>query len=305
MLLHRGNLFLTAFITIAVLTSVPGQALAQNQNTSAVQAALREKQVSSIQFYCDVQGGVSVPTGASLNTSFHDRDGIDVRLNGSWINPGNQGVGGKWGVNVGWWVNDDPASFLGHLGGNFNFSYNRLDFQRSGGSFKAAVTIAGVPDFVDGAVGTMDFGSRGDLFSLAHLFNYRRGVLPDDQSPFGRLQFYGGLGPALMINNQKCTSVNTFISNSSGKPGNPIPVKQSFGSQVDVSPGLMVQLGAKYFFTKNIYTNFSLDYRYFQSSFVLTGNGITHDHRINQSFGSKLHYNNNLFGINFGAGFQF
>lgn len=281
---HRCNLFLTVFITTL---------------------ALMPSQATAIQFYCDIQGGVSVPSGARLNAPFHDMDGIDARINGSWINPGSQGVSGKVGVNAGWWLSDDPASFLSHLGGNLNFSYNRLDFQRSEGTFKAAVTIAGRANFVDGAVGTMDFGSRGDLFSLAHLFNYRQGVLPDEQVPFGHLQFYGGVGPALVINNQKITGINTFISNSSGKPGNPIPVKQSFNSQTDITPGLMVQLGAKYFFSKNIYTNISIDYRYFVSSFALIGNGITHDHPILRTFGSKMNYDNSLFGVNFGVGWQF
>ncbi len=243
------------------------------------------KPVSRPQFYADVQGGVSIPTGAGLNSAFHDFDAdVGGRINGAWTNPGNQGVGGRIGVNVGWWANDDPASFWSHIGGNFNFSYNPLNFQRSGGTFHENIDIAGLP--LIPASGTVDFGSRGNLYSLAYLFNYRQGVLPDAQVPFGRLQFYAGLGPALIINNQKFTRTTNL---------NGTTFKQSFASQTDTSAGLTVQVGAKYFFTKNFYTNLSFDYRYFQSSFDLTqGN-----------FGSKLNYGNNLLGLNFGAGFQF
>ena len=305
MLARRCSLFLAASIALAVITFVPDQTLAQSQDSSAAQVAPSEKPATSMKFYCEVQGGISVPAGGGLSADFHDRDGIDAHLNGSWKNPTTQGVSGKWGMNLGWWSHDDPASFWGHLGGNFNFSYNQLDFQKGAGSFKATVTLTPQPGFSDEAVGAMSFASQGELYSVAYLFNYREGVLPDHMAPFGRLQFYGGLGPALMINTQQFTSVNFFISNASGKPGNPVPVEQDFGSQKETSLGLMVQLGANYFLTKNVYMKVSFDYRYFQSSFDLTGDGITHDHRISQSFGSELNYDNNLFGINLGAGFQF
>lgn len=252
-------------------------------------------QAQALQFYADLQGGLSIPTGARISSVFHDNDG-DVPINGMWKNPGYQGNTGKFGINVGWWFNDNPANLLSHFGGNFNFSYNRLDFQKSTGGFTATVEPPYIPNFKDILHGAVDFNSRGNLFSLAYLFNYRQ--------PFGPLELYGGLGPAIFINKQRFSRTNYFISNDSGKSvAEAYPTKQGFGTQTDTSVGLIVQVGLKYFLTKNIYTNISFDYRYFRSNFELVGLGITHDHP--GEFSSTLNYSNNLFGINFGAGFQF
>ena len=255
-------------------------------------------QAQALQFYADLQGGLSLPTGASMSSVFHDNDG-PVQLNGCWKTPGYQGNTGKFGINAGWWFNDNPASLLSHFGGNFNFSYNRLDFQKSTSDFTA--TVAPLPhlpnfNFKDILHGAVDFNSRGHLFSLAYLFNYRQTL--------GPLELYGGLGPAIFINKQQFSRTNYFISNDSGKSvAEATPTKQGFGIQTDTSVGLMVQVGVKYFLTKNVYTNLSFDYRYFRSNFELAGVGITHDNP--GKFSSALNYSNNLFGINFGAGFQF
>jgi len=276
------------FIVMIILTCIPMQ------------------QVAAFETYLDFQAGVSIPISYGLSAPFHDRDGIDVQLNGYWENPGIQDISGKFGINAGWWVNDDPNNFMSHFGSNFNFSYNRLDFQKSMGNFNMSVTnIPFGPIRQDEAVGSMIFSSRGDLFTVAHLFNYRQGVMPDKQSPFGRLQFNFGIGPALMINKQEFATSNIVTFNASGKPGQPSPVEQKFDSQTDVSFGLMAQLGATYFLTKNIYMKASLDYRYFKSSFNMIGDGITHDNRIDKTFVSQLNYDNNLFGFNIGIGIQF
>ena len=254
-------------------------------------------------FYADIQGGVNIPIGPGLGSTFQEQTsntqlaGSFSNSNGSFSN-GNQGVSGRVGLNVGFWANDNPANFWSHFGGNINFSYNALGFQSTGGSFTENVTTTQTytkvipppfPDTIQYTVqttattrGSASLSSSGNLFSLAFLANYRQGLLPNDQVPYGRLQIYGGVGPALFINSQQF-SFSGGLSN------------HSFPSQTNVSPGLMVQVGTRYFFTKRIYANMSFDYRYFQSSFGLsTGN-----------FSSHLNYGNNLLGVNFGAGLQF
>jgi len=239
-------------------------------------------------FFADVMGGVSIPTGPSLGSSF-DGSFNSTPINGTWTNTGSQGVSGRIGVNVGFWANENPANFWSHVGGAINFSYNTLGLGGMRGSFTQTLSTRSViegdiPETIITSTttrGGFELSSSGRLYSLAFLFNVRQGFLPDDQVPCGRLQIYGGLGPAIIINNQKFTFSSSF--------------DRTFPAQTKVSPGLMMQAGARYFFTKNAYACVSFDYRYFQSSFNLSA----------ASFSTKVKYDNNLLGVNFGAGVQF
>jgi opacity protein-like surface antigen len=239
-------------------------------------------------FFGDIMGGVNIPTGPSLGASF-DGKFNSTAISGPWTNTGSQGVSGRIGLNVGFWASDDPAKFLSHIGGAINFSYNTLNLQGMRGSFtQTASNVLVIEDEVPQTIvfttftkGGFELSSSGHLYSLAFLFNARQGFLPDDQVPYGRLQIYGGLGPAMIINNQKFTISSSFY--------------RTFPAQTKVSPGLMMQAGARYFFTRNVYACVSFDYRYFQSSFNVSAAG----------FSTKVKYDNNLLGVNFGAGLQF
>ena len=252
------------------------------------QAAAQPLPTGRPSFFVDVMGGVNIPIGPSLSSSF-DGSFNSTPINGTWTNTGNQGVSGRIGVNVGFWANENPANFWSHVGGAINFSYNTLGLQGMRGSFTQTLStryvIEGdIPETIITSTttrGGIELSSSGHLYSLAFLFNLRQGLLPDNQVPYGRLQFYGGLGPAIIINTQQFSISSSFY--------------RSLPSQTKVSPGLMMQAGARYFFTKNVYACVSFDYRYFQSSFNLSA----------ASFSTKVKYDSNLLGVNFGAGVQF
>lgn len=280
--------FVILFMAVLLAVSMGAAAAVQAQGAAQPSPPGRPS------LFADIMGGVNIPTGPSLGSSF-DGSFNSTAISGTWTNTGSQGVSGRIGVNVGFWASDNPAKFLSHIGGAINFSYNTLGLQGMRGSFTQTKTTVQVQEILGEedipetiqtitsatTKGGFELSSSGHLYSLAFLFNARHGFLPDDQVPYGRLQIYGGLGPAIIINNQKFTFSSSFSS--------------SLPSKTSVSPGLMMQAGARYFFTKNVYACVSFDYRYFQSSFNVSA----------ANFSTRVKYDNNLLGVNFGAGVQF
>jgi hypothetical protein len=96
---------------------------------------------------------------------------------------------GTWFVKEGFLGYDYPA-WAKYFGFYTDFSYHRLDFRRQ--------TISTPPT----GVGANTFFSEGHAATWAFMFACRCGLLPDAEVPFGRLQPYVAVGPALLFSSQ-------------------------------------------------------------------------------------------------------
>jgi len=113
------------------------------------------------------------------------------------------------------------------------------------------------------ANGTMGVDSSGNLVTWAFMFAGRYGFLPDSQLPFGRVEGYLAVGPALFFSDQKPTA--NFTAPVVGNIG------LSPASKSEVNIGLAVETGARYYFNKSISAQVSFKYRYFSPSYDFAG----------------------------------
>lgn len=95
---------------------------------------------------------------------------------------------------------------------------------------------------------------KGSLSTLAFMFAGRYGFLPDSDVPFGRLQPYVAVGPAVFFSSQKFGPV-------------------SYQDSTDL--GLAVETGLRVFVLKNVSLEASFKYRYFTPKYSNVVPGIT------------------------------
>jgi opacity protein-like surface antigen len=134
-----------------------------------------------------------------------------------------------------------------------DFSFHRLDARRQQFGF---FDPAG--DFV----GNADFHSEGTVATWAFMFAARYGFFPDADVPFGRLQPYVAVGPAIMFSTQRPKIDN----------GAPILNNFSAGSSDSVDVALAVDAGLRYMCLKNVSIDLSFKYRYANPGYSYSGN---------------------------------
>jgi opacity protein-like surface antigen len=194
------------------------------------------------------------------------------------------------GVKLGtWFVNEGFAGWSGYpdwckyFGFYTDVSYQRLEMpgQRlSGGNY---YNNGAVVDLVGGT-----FSSQGMATTWAFMFAGRYGFYPDSEVPFGRLQPYVAVGPAVMF-----TTMNPKLQANG--------LNLSPGGDTQAVIALSVESGVRYMATKNVSIDLSFKYRYAQPSFSFSG--INGANGAPASF--KLDPTYNLFSGELGVAYHF
>jgi len=160
------------------------------------------------------------------------------------------------GLKIGTWF--VPEGFLGfnypawmkYLGFYLDFSYHRVNYFQ--GFAKVIVNGASIP-------GPYIFKSEGNAATLAFMFACRYGFFPDQDVPFGRLQPYVAVGPAILFTSQQFTFGLTF-------PATPNLAKSPSNSSVDLA--LAVEAGLRWMALKNVSLDVSCKYRYARPTYT-------------------------------------
>ena len=104
-----------------------------------------------------------------------------------------------------------------------------------------------------------NFYIHGYAITWAFMFAGRYGFLPDDKVPFGRLQPWVAVGPAILFSGMS-PHATVYGGSSAGASTNP-------GWQSAVTPALVVDAGVRYMIFKNLSVDLSFRYRYAQPSY--------------------------------------
>jgi opacity protein-like surface antigen len=161
------------------------------------------------------------------------------------------------GLKIGTWF--VPTGFLGYqypdwmkyVGFYTDFSYQRLDVpqQRRRGGRVAPVGAVVTP-------GLVDIQSEGTVATWAFMFAARYGFFQDSEVPFGRLQPYVAVGPAVMFSTRDL------------KLSSPAGPALSQGSESSANIALTVEAGLRYMMLKNVSLDASFKYRFASPRFV-------------------------------------
>ena len=223
---------------------------------------------------------------AYLGGAFSGDLGTDfTQTHPAWpgANPGNAGENLKTrgsmapavmgGVKIGTWF--VPTGFLGasypdwmkYFGFNLDFSYHRLNATQH--SFDSIVSFYrnGVAAPRQASTDGTFFKTEGTAFTLAFMFAARYGFFQDSEVPFGRLQPYVAVGPAILFSTQTLT----YRANRRDPFGpKSYWYSQDTASRSSVNVALAVEGGIRYMCLKNVSVDLSFKYRYAQPSYKFT-----------------------------------
>ena len=182
------------------------------------------------------------------------------------------------GVKVGTWfvkegvLGANYPDWMKYLGFYVDFSYHRLNYANQQMSQTTSFFRAGsgpTPGSAfpatRGYTAQTEFGSEGTCATLAFMFSGRYGFLPDSEVPFGRLQPYISVGPAILFTSQKFVIGADRI--------NPFPLPTDFpyrnktANASSTNLGLAVETGLHYYALKNVSIDLSFKYRYATASY--------------------------------------
>jgi len=169
---------------------------------------------------------------------------------------------GYWFTPQGTYGSTSYPDWMKYFGLYTDLSYHALNHPNN------SVTVSGFPL----AIGN----SSGYVWTWAFMVAARYGFFEDKEVPFGRLQPYVAVGPAIFFSGQDY--------NIAGLTG---------GSKSNTTVGLATEAGLRYFFTSNISAEASFKYRYFEPSYHFS------------PFGSNIQPQVNLFSGQFGLAYHF
>ncbi len=163
-------------------------------------------------------------------------------------------VGGRVGT---WFVPE------GALGLNYPSWMKYFGFYTDVSYHKLNVNGESTSGFLGG-----EFSTSGYVVTWAFMFAGRYGFLPDKEVPFGRLQPWAAVGPAILFTGQK----PRITSNAPVYVGDPFGLAlntetRNLSDQLAVAPALAVDAGVRYMIYKRLSASLSFRYRYAQPHF--------------------------------------
>ena len=180
--------------------------------------------------------------------------------------PGTSDITVLGGVKVGtWFVKEGVLGWSGYpdwakyFGFYTDFSYQTITYRQQ--RLSAHVRDIGpfVADEAEGLVG--NFEAKGSIATWAFMFAARYGFFADSEVPFGRLQPYVAVGPAIMFSSLKpkynANFYGPFMPANWNTDSNLSP-----GNQGSVDIALAVDAGIRYMALKNVSFDLSFKYRY-------------------------------------------
>jgi opacity protein-like surface antigen len=191
----------------------------------------------------------------------------DNSFNGGF-KPAFQGGGklGLWFERSGVLSGINFPSWMKYFGFYLDLSYHRLDVGREHMSTvfnQAIVNNLGQQVLRNRLVllpaADNTFWTEGHAFTMAFMFAGRYGFLKDSEVPFGRLQPYIGVGPAVLFSSM----------NPSGGSG-----VFKLGSESAVNVALAVEAGLRWMALKNVSVDLSFKYRYAKPSYTFNYNDV-------------------------------
>ncbi len=233
---------------IAALVLVPAMAWAQAKTPTS-------KVASEPSFFVEIYTG----GGAGMNSSDILRSVSAPGLNINTDLPGGIDIYVQGGMKFGYWFTPYGtyaaswySDWMKYIGFITDISYHKLSFGNQTGTWN-----------IPGANGTLSFDGNGGLATWAFMFAGRYGFFQDSEVPFGRLQPYIAVGPAIFFSSQR-PSINI------NAPGGAVfGIQPGFKDSTNV--GLAAELGARYMITKAISVDASFKYRYFSPSYNYGG----------------------------------
>lgn len=164
---------------------------------------------------------------------------------------------GTWFTREGTLKLDYPE-WMKYFGFYLDFNYHRLNFLRREGGFTLALA--------DGqkAAARNNFWSEGTAATLAFMFAARYGFFCDSEVPFGRLQPYVAVGPAIIFASQEVSLTSQALTGQ----GALAPFTLHPGSNSDATLALATELGLRWMALKNISLDLSFKFRWAHPSFT-------------------------------------
>jgi hypothetical protein len=164
--------------------------------------------------------------------------------------------------------------WMKYFGFYLDASFHNLDFKPQTGT--SAINWTGTaapfaPGVTTGATSNL-FWSDGRVFTLAFMFGARYGFLPDSEVPFGRLQPYIAVGPALLISSQDLSfRVRPYTTSGPGPglvgTGVPFDTQYNLPSKTSTDIALAVDAGLRYYALKNVSIDVFFKYRWAEPSY--------------------------------------
>jgi hypothetical protein len=271
--------------------------------------------------------GANAPMSTSGSHAFDFGNGFaTLGVNASARVPGQIDPAFLGGLKIGtWFVKEgflgyDYPDVMKYFGFYLDFMVHRLNFRNQTGTWNANAKLS-IPEqefTANGSAGgKLNFSSEGFAPTLAFMFAARYGFFPDSEVPFGRLQPYVAVGPAIMFVSQQpragLTSVNSASLDINGNNvfnwnGNlPIPpqfaqfVTRKFNSDSAAVICLEAEAGLRWMCLKNVSVDLSFKYRWAQPSFDYT---ISFP-QVGVSKSVKLEPDLNLFSGQLGVAYHF
>ncbi len=250
--------------------------------------------------YVELYGGASFIGSSSITPRLSNtqRFGNNTFITNTNFNfPGRVNPAPQIGVKIGQWgcpMMARERPFWNYLGWNLDLSYQNYSIPRQLGTYREIQFLNGNP--VSQQEGKAELFGDGGFLNISWQLNVRYGFLPTKEKPFGTVQPFVGVGPTVVINTLEPTVGFREVTWFNNQPVMiPLNNDLNFGRQTDVSVGLKVDAGVRYFPLENVFLDVGFQWTYAMPSFRLTRGSSLID------FETEI----NRFGVNIGLGYQF